>query len=359
MTKGIVEIQKGIFMVGGRLARNILVEPMASNTYLIDNNNELIIFDPSSGKETAEIVDIYIQERLKSGTKWKKAFLIVSHSHPDHAGNLHLLDNSGIDECHVLVHEQGFQNGAVKNEPVTFIKELIEECSRYYNPYLETPLPFNLFISPIALINAFSTSGARQVFGNIGGFIWPRPVLGAIRPESLKNEDLQHANNNFDFKCWQMGNAVVLPTPGHSVCSVSLYVPERKALFIGDAAWIGDPISPFASIRQCISSLETLMSLVKSTKIDLLFQGHGYPIEGFEQVQSCLDFSINRLALIRSQILEAYRLSGNDKDIRRLSKTLIREAPLFKLLYSANLPVMVLIVYNMVISCLRDEGILE
>jgi glyoxylase-like metal-dependent hydrolase (beta-lactamase superfamily II) len=89
----------------------------------------------------------------------------------------------------------------------------------------------------------------------------------------LKEGSLHLAGNRFD----------VLHTPGHSPGSLSIYWPERKALFTGDVVFcggIGRTDFPEGNSGQLMASIERLSQL----ETDILLPGHGEIIRGRDAV---------------------------------------------------------------------------
>lgn len=355
-----IEIRSGILLFKGKISRNLLLEPMVSNIYFLEDGVEVVIFDASCGKEIARRIESHIRGRHEVKAEWKRAFIIAGHSHADHANNFYLSEVLKAPDTHIYIHESGFQDGRVKNEPVPFAENVTVESKRYYNPYLAFPVPYNLLMYPLAALDALSPALARKVFGIVGGIPWPAPVNGPIEPEPLKEDEIQVIDvGDYVVRGWKVGSKVILPTPGHSTCSVSLFWPERKALFISDADWIGDPIFASASLRDSITSLEKLKALTESGKVDLLLPAHGQVKEGSDQILSYLDFHIRRLEMIRNEVLSAYRSCGEGKDVRKLTRVLAQESPLFRMLKLVNYPRLMFFVHNAVAVCLREEGILD
>jgi hypothetical protein len=129
----------------------------------------------------------------------------------------------GAEDTHIYVHEKGFRNGIVMNEPVTFIRNMVEESKKYYNSYLSVSGPAILFMYPIVILDKVSSTLAAKVFSRLGALAWPPPVNGSTKPEPLKQEDMQIVDLGvIEVKGWRLGNKVILATPGHSPCSVSL-----------------------------------------------------------------------------------------------------------------------------------------
>lgn len=357
---GIERISHGIVMFKGRMSRNLMWESIASNIYFLEDEDEVVLFDASSGKETAKRFEAYIRTRLEARAEWKRAFLIAGHSHSDHAGNLYLSEVLGAQETRMYIHESGFQNGRVKNDPVPFAENVIRESKKYYNFYRSFSFPYNLFMYPLAALDELSPALVRRLFGRVSGMLWPVPANGSVSPEPLRQNELQTIYlGDHVVSGWHAGSKVILPTPGHSSCSVSLYWPERKALFISDADWIGDPVFVSSSVRDSISSLEKMKELTEAGKVILLLPAHGHVQEGSARIVSYLEYHIRRLEVMRNEVLSAYRSYGEEKDVRTLTRILVRESPLFRMLKLANYPRLVLFVHNVVAVCLREEGILN
>jgi glyoxylase-like metal-dependent hydrolase (beta-lactamase superfamily II) len=354
-----VKIRNGIVMFEGKISRNLLLDPMVSHTYFLEDGNEVMIFDPSCGKDIARRIEAHIRNRLEAKAEWKKAFIIAGHSHIDHANNFYLSDVIGVQETHIYVHERGFQDGQVMNEPGAFLEKVAEESKKYYNPYLAYFIPYNLLMYPYAALDALFPALARKVFSKLGAMILPSPVNGSVQPEPLRDEELQVMDfGDIEVRGWRVESKVILPTPGHSPCSVSLFWPDKKALFVSDADWIGNPVFVSSSLRDCISSLEKMKVLTEAGKVEVFLPAHGQVKEGSEQILSHLRFLIGRLGTMRSEVLSAYHFC-RQKDVRKLTRVVVQKSPLFRTLKLTNYPRLVVFVHNVVAVCLREEGIVD
>lgn len=360
MRKQPTEIRKGIISFEGKISRHLLIEPIVSHTYFLEDENEVLIFDPSCGKNIAKRIETYIHRKHRENVEWKQAFVIAGHSHLDHANNFYLSDELGADETHIYVHESGFENGKVMNEPVPFIIKEFRETMKYYNPFLSFFVPYNLLIYPIAAVNILSTELALKIFSSIGGIPFPGPVNGIIQPEPLKEKDLHILDiGDIEIKGWKLNDKFILPTPGHSPCSISLLWPEKKALFVSDADWVGNPVFMSSSLKECISSLSKMIDLTNAGKVDLLLPAHGSVKEGKEAIISHLGFHLKRLEAMKREVLFFFNSYGKEKNIRKLTKRLVHGSPLFGMLKKSNYPRFVLFVHNIVALVLKEEGILN
>jgi len=354
-----VEIRPGIVMFEGKVSRNMLVDPMVSHCYFLEDGDEVIIFDPSCGRSMGRRVEAHIRSRQEAQAKWRRAILIAGHSHMDHAGNFYLSDVLGAPETYIYVHEAGLEAGKVKSEPVAFIENAVLEMKRYYNPYLAFSFPYSLITYPVAALDALSPALAREAFAFVGGMAFPDPKIGAKQPEPLRLADRRAvALTKSEVLGWGVGNKVVLPVPGHSPCSVALFWPEQKALFISDADWVGNPVFISSSMRDSLSSLKSLKTLAEAEGVELLLPAHGAVKRGVDQVIRTLELAIRQMEVMRDEILATCFSCGEEKDIRRLARVLTRQSPRFRMLKSANYPRMVVFVHNIVAVCLAEEGLL-
>jgi glyoxylase-like metal-dependent hydrolase (beta-lactamase superfamily II) len=244
------------------------------------------------------------------------------------------------------------------NEPVATFESSVTETKKYHNPYRAFFAPYNFFMYPLVALDAVSPYLARKAFSAIGAVPWPGPVNGSVEPRPLKEEDMENIGlGDITLRGWRVDSKIIFPTPGHSPCSISLLWPERKALFISDADWIGNPALIFASLRECISSLGKMKELTEAGLVELLLPAHGLAKDGREEILSHLDFHIGRLEVMRNEVLSAYRSCGGERDVRNVADYLTRRSPLFRMLKLTNYPRLVIFVHNIVTLCLREEGV--
>ena len=355
-----MKIRDGIVLFAGKMSRHLMLEPIISNTYFLEDEDEMFIFDPSCGKKIAKSVKSHMRNRRKAGVKWKKAVLVAGHSHIDHANNFYLSDLTGAAKTHIYVHEAGFKGGRVMNEPVAFIRNMIEESKKYYNPYLAFSFPYNQLMYTFAALDVFFPDLAVKLFSRIGALPWPGPVNGNIQPEPLRQNDAEVINfGDISIKGWRVGDKIILSTPGHSPCSVSLFWPEKKALLVSDADWIGNPVFMSSSMKDCIDSLEKIKALTNAGKVALFLPAHGQVKEGGKKIMEHLDSLISRLKFMRSEVISVYQSSGEVKDVRKLTRILVQSSPFFKTLKLINYPRFVLFIHNIVAVCLKEEGLLD
>ena len=178
MNKHPVQIRSGIVLFRGEISRHLLIRPMTSNAYFLEDDDAVILFDPSCGSAIAGSMEAHVRSRRHAGARWQRAFLVAGHSHIDHAGNFFLSGVFGAAESHVYVHERGFEKGRVVNEPRAFIEKMMGESRDYYNPYLALAFPYRLFMLPVAALDGVSRRLALKAFAAMAAIPWPRPRNG-------------------------------------------------------------------------------------------------------------------------------------------------------------------------------------
>ena len=353
-----MQVRDGIVLFQGSISTNVLIKPMVSNAYLLEDGDEIVLFDPSCGKEIAGRIEAHIRKNKGEGRQFKKAIIVAGHSHIDHANNFYLGDLIGAKETHILVHEKGFKNGAVKNEVVPFIKNIALESNQYYKFFSAVSGPVFLPGYFFMVMDKISRNMASSIFGSLSSFAWPGPVNGSTKPELLKEENAQKLDiEGIEIKGWRLGTKVILPTPGHSPCSVSLFWPERKAIFISDADWYGNPVFVTSSLRDCISSLEMIKKLTQAGKVDVFLPAHGEMKEGRANILGHLDSCIQHLEGMKKEVLAAYQACG-EKNIIKLTRILVKDYPLFKALNQHRFPKAIVFIHNITTVCLKEEGII-
>ena len=116
---------------------------------------------------------------------------------------------------------------------------------------------------------------AWQLIASFGPMIDPNMDINILKPDVFLGEGRM-----------EMGDVAfeVIHTPGHSPGSVSLYWPEKKALFVGDLIFeegIGRTDIPGGDGAQLKESIRRMADL----DVELLLPGHGGVIRGKTAVQ--------------------------------------------------------------------------
>ncbi|MCK5699435.1 MAG: MBL fold metallo-hydrolase [Candidatus Aenigmarchaeota archaeon] len=152
--------------------------------------------------------------------------IINTHTHMDHIGGNHLFKNAKI-----MMHESA---KTALEEPT-----LKNTFSKYFNTTLKNPaihIPLN--------------------------------DSDTIRAKGTKLE--------------------IIHTPGHSPDSISIYMPEQKYLFTGDAI----PVRPDKKLSAYIKNRETPKETLKklhNLEINMILPGHGKTINNPQQIKELLN----------------------------------------------------------------------
>ena len=168
--------------------------------------------------------------------------IVLTHSHPDHAGSVaELAARSGAQ---VLAHrdEIPFIEGKESLPSASRLLRLLTWMSERSGWLREQPM----FRTPLANVN-------RALVG--GDMVDP---LGGLR---------------------------VIHVPGHTPGSICLYHPERRILFCGDALFNANPLTSRAGLRLPIpmATMDNAQARESARKlselaVDVLCPGHGQPI---------------------------------------------------------------------------------
>ncbi|OGR23082.1 MAG: hypothetical protein A2277_06485 [Desulfobacterales bacterium RIFOXYA12_FULL_46_15] len=353
-----IHIQNGITIIPGQLSRNLLFEPMVSNCYIIEDRDDVIIFDPACGEKTARLTKAHIRKRQQEGAHWTSGTVIAGHSHMDHANNFEVADNIGTKKISVYMHETGFLNKQAMNMPNRFIAKELNAAMKQYNVFQSFFFPYNLLLLPLNILSGFAPYHAVKLASYLTSLPMPRPRNGKIQPHPLREKDLKEIKISDDIilKGWALRDNFILPTPGHSPCSVSLLCPKQKAIFTSDAAWLGNPVFLSGSVKDGIASLTIIKELAQKNIVELLLPAHGGAIKGRKMIVTYLDFHIQLLESIREEVIACF-LSNSEKLIQALARELVRNSPLFHFLKGNNYPNGVVFVNNLICVCLKEAGL--
>jgi len=212
-----MEIIEGIHQVDG----------VNANTYVMIDGKELTVIDTGMPENSEKILNhIHKIGRQSSGV----STILLTHYHMDHIGSAYELRK--LTNARVAVHEDDALFVAGTKAP---------------------PRPKNL------VLRAFSF------------FIRSAPTQGftPVQPDiTLRGND-------------RIGRLVVIHTPGHTPGSISLYEPESKVLFVGDAIMCidGKIAPPPGQFTQDMT--KAIQSIQKISKLDfrVMLSGHGEPLK--------------------------------------------------------------------------------
>jgi hydroxyacylglutathione hydrolase len=201
------------------------VPGVTGNSYLLDRD-ELVLIDSGIPRSSKKIIS-FIQGNLHKNPRDLK-YIILTHYHMDHVGSV--ADLVHITGAKVAIHEAdaGFLTCAI------------------------SPLPLH----------------------GIRGFILEHLMI--FFPSKPANPDI--LLHDWD----KIAGLICIHTPGHTPGSISLYDPEIKVLFVGDALTtrkgiISDP--PLSATHDLAEAMESAKK-ISLLDVKVLLSGHGVPVTG-------------------------------------------------------------------------------
>jgi len=216
-----------------------------ANSYLLTSGKELTLIDtgiPADAKTVQNEIEWagYSLSQLK--------LIILTHGHGDHVGGTaRLIENTPAE---IAAH----------TEEISYLRK-------------EASLPFR-------------SSWKQALFWISDHVLLPRPPLNVNQP--LQEGDQLKVLEGLE----------VIHTPGHTPGSISLFQPERRILFCGDALFLAHPLTGKSGLRLPLKmvSVDSDLASQSAFKIlnvepNLLCPGHGEPIlrDATERIQQLLE----------------------------------------------------------------------
>lgn len=197
------------------------VDCVNANVYVVVDGKGLTVIDTGMPGSSGRILK-YIEKMGRQPTD--VSTIVLTHFHIDHTGSAHELRKQ--TNARLAVHEKD----------VDFVAGRKSQ-----------PKPKNI------------------LFRAVSPFIKFTPVI----PDIILNENDR------------LGRLVVIHTPGHTAGSMSLYEPERRVLFVGDAIRFtdkkltGPPEQFTADMKEAAKSIGKISEL----DFDVMLCGHGGPLK--------------------------------------------------------------------------------
>lgn len=244
------------------------------NSYFILSDDKTTIVDVGFNHPDCEKA---LNDALHAlGRDWESVEIVLTHSHPDHTGNL---DRIWRRWMRIYANMHSFQE----------VKNLMNIQSTVFNPLVGHLLKPDTYYGASAQTRDASTY----------------QVSAELLP--LKNQpDLFYLADGDIYRCGSY-RFEVIATPGHDDWHICLYEPTIKALIAGDHVLeritpsIMSWINSYDALREFLSSLDK----VRNLDVDLILPGHGKPFGGLAQrVDYLKQFHANRLE-------ELYQLVSN------------------------------------------------
>jgi glyoxylase-like metal-dependent hydrolase (beta-lactamase superfamily II) len=121
----------------------------------------------------------------------------------------------------------------------------------------------------------------------------------------------------------------VIDVPGHSSCSIALYVPEEKALFVSDAAGVRHKDFFLPTGNSDYDLYQASLEKMAGYDVDAILPGHFEPALG-EEARAYLTRAIEDSKAARKVLESSYRRT---RDVERSTEELVRaymaKAPMY------------------------------
>jgi hydroxyacylglutathione hydrolase len=200
-----------------------------SNAYLVANKGHAILIDAGMKKKEHKVI---VALRRMNISPHDIKLIILTHAHYDHCGSLKALKD--ITKARILVHEAE------------------AECLK--QGYCEVPQGTMWFSKALAVIGR--TLAKKLV------------EYAPVSPDITISE-------RFDLQAYGI-DGYILPTPGHTVGSISVVIEERHAI-VGDALFNvvrHTVFPPYANdLKELLESWKQLLE----TGCEYFYPGHGKP----------------------------------------------------------------------------------
>ena len=233
--------------------------------YLIGDSGEYVIL---GGGMTYIIPDVIKQLEGLGIDERKITRLIILHAHFDHVGIVPYFKKRcpWISVCASKKAQQRF------GEPRT----------------IETIVDFNAM-----LLTNVPAANRQELLPDADGF---------VVDEVLAEGDV--------IRCGDL-HLEVMEVPGHSTCSIAVYVPEEKALFASDAGGILFQDTVFTAANSNFDHYQQSLEKMKKLDVEVYLAEHYGALTG-EDARNFLPRSIESARQTRTLIEKTYREFGND-----------------------------------------------
>lgn len=246
------------------------------NSYFILGEDKTTIIDVGVNHPACEQT---LDDALhKLGRDWESVEIVLTHSHPDHTGNL---DRIWRRWMRIYANMHSFQE----------VKNSLDMQSSVFNPllsHLVRPNDYDERLMQLRNADAYQVASAFLPLKN-------QPDLFYLADGDV------YRNGDYRFQ--------VITTPGHDDWHICLYEPTLKVLVAGDhlleriTPSIMSWVTSYDALREFLTSLDKIRNL----DVDLVLPGHGRPFSGVaDRVDFLKGFHRNRLDELRGLVARGH-----------------------------------------------------
>jgi len=217
-----LKISEDFYMFQGGIGLRRMPLPSYCNTYLLKDENTLILYDTSAFEDIRSEMLKIIKEYEHTCSKF---YLINGHADPDHIANNDIIDDVKIGEKHFLIHEDG-------------IPRLKRKRRWRCMPEIAEPL------------------------------------------RDSEKETITIAN--IDLQGWRLGNIYLIHDASHVKEHICLYDTQRRALLVGDITGEYNPMLN-SKTNRLIEYCDVFARMAEEGYIKIVGDGHRSR-DAYEQV---------------------------------------------------------------------------
>ena len=233
-----IPVRQGMYLVQVPLPHSPL---MVLNSYVILGDNETTVIDVGYDNPACEEALTNALHAL--GRDWDSVQIILTHSHPDHTGNLNRVYREGM---HVYANFHSF-------EEVQYLQDLEDNVSH-------------------PLLRKIASEEDLRLLNE------ERVALTAERLPIECHAHLQYLREGDKIECGEF-SFTVIETPGHNPWHICLYDETEKLMIMGDHILERSTpaVSSWFTSYNALATYHASLKKIQKYDIDIVLAGHGTP----------------------------------------------------------------------------------